>query len=186
MEEKKMLKFKTLRNNKGFTLVEMLVILLIIGVIVAVLVGIMGNPVTQATVDGAVAKTGDDMRSLKDAMDLYAIKGNTIDTTTTFADLVTAGIITQVLVPSKNASTLTPLVYALNSARVDYGGVNRDLTIELTLVKDTVCNGFNEKYGAGTATIESAFDGAKGAHCFGTVTDQNTIVWPVSIDFAAP
>jgi general secretion pathway protein D len=44
---KKMLKFKALKNNKGFTLVEMLVILLIIGVIVAVLVGIMGNPVTQ-------------------------------------------------------------------------------------------------------------------------------------------
>lgn len=180
-----MLKLRALRNNKGFTLVEMLVILLIIGVIVAVLVGIMGNPVTQATVDGAVAKTGDDMRALKDAMDLYMMRGNTEPAD--FVPLLTAGIITQMLIPSANASSANSYTYVPSngaSPRTGFGGTGNDATIELTGVKGPVCRAFNTKYnGAAEGAVPPvAFTPASGSHCFGPNDDTNTIVWPVSVN----
>lgn len=176
-----MLKFKTLRNRKGFTLVEMLVILMIIGVIVAVLVGIMGNPVTEATKDGAVAKTGDDMRALKDAIDLHMVRGNAEPTA--FSELLTAGIITQILVPSKNAGSGT--AYTLDKVNYTAWGTNAaDVAIVLAGVKDTICDAFNVKYaGIAAGTTPAAISGAIGSQCIaGEGPGNRTIVWPAIVN----
>ncbi len=175
-----MLKFKTLKNRKGFTLVEMLVILMIIGVIVAVLVGIMGNPVTEATKDGAVAKTGDDMRALKDAIDLHMVRGNAEPTA--FSELLTAGIITQILVPSKNAGS--GAAYTLDKTYTAWGTNAADVAIVLAGVKDDICDAFNVKYaGIAENTPPAAISGAIGSQCIaGEGPGNRTIVWPVIVN----
>lgn len=180
-----MLNFKSKIGNKGFTLVEMLIILLIIGVVVAVLVGIMGNPAATATVDGTVAKMGDDMRSIKDAMDLYTTKGNTPtvdDATFAFSDLMAKGIATQMPVPSSNAGTGT--AYTLDKATYTaWGSGTADIAIVLTGVKDTICIAFNKKFAGSTdTTVPPAFVGTIGAQCFGPGGDANTTVWPAVVN----
>lgn len=118
--------------KKGFTLVEMLIVIVIIGLIVGILVGIMGNPLREATLTRHVAKIADDFRSMADATDLHYV--NTTTFPASIADLVgeEGGL---KMAPVAPAATGVG-DYAFVNSRTLFGGAAADLTIEIDVPAD--------------------------------------------------
>lgn len=78
---------KKIKNQKGFTLVELMVVIAIIGVLAAIAV----PKLTSSTNSAKVAKIQADLRTIDSALTLYAADtGVTPDTSTTIATLTTA------------------------------------------------------------------------------------------------
>jgi hypothetical protein len=102
------------------------------------------------------------MRSLKDAMDPYTIRALTPsvdDVLWTVSELMEQGIVTQIPVPSTNAGTGT--TYTVDSTTYNEWATvgTNDTAIELTGVRDPICEAFNTKFTGVTGAIPAAING---------------------------
>lgn len=133
-----------LGNKKGFTLVEMLVMLAVIGLIAGILFGVMGNVFGDSSVKAAAVQTSDGLRQLNDAAQNYqaqkAAKAADWDT------LVTAGMLTT-LPPSP--STVGSPAWGYDSTTVA-GKVFA--TLAIPTANAAVCQKINELYAGMGAT----------------------------------
>jgi len=137
--------------KKGFTLVEMLIVIVIIGLIVGILVGIMGNPLREATLTRHVAKIADDFRSMADATDLHYVN------TVTFPAAITD------LVGQEGGLKMAPVApqaagvgdYAMVATATEFGGAGNDLTVEVDVPAD-FCARVMEDY-EGVASPDTSF-----------------------------
>ncbi|WP_117161302.1 competence type IV pilus major pilin ComGC [Paraliobacillus sp. X-1268] len=78
---------KMLRNEKGFTLVELLAVIVILGIIVAIAVPAIGNITEDARSNAAEAQE----ELILDAARLADVEGNFTSSSTTVQDLIDDG-----------------------------------------------------------------------------------------------
>ncbi|MGE5416860.1 MAG: competence type IV pilus major pilin ComGC [Acidobacteriota bacterium] len=107
-------------RDKGFTLVELMVVLVIIGILVSIAV-----PVYQATAENAEATTcRDNLRLIDGALvqwHVADIQNHTWDKINTVGDLVTAGYLKAAPVEPSNGHYSIPLDGGVRVAKCDKG-----------------------------------------------------------------
>lgn len=182
-----------LKNQKGFSLLEVMVALLLIGVAVAVMVGTIGKTATtQASTNAAAAQIIADLTAIDTAV--QAFKADLPDpgagwvTASIDAELVAKGYLKQ------SPPTLYPSALYLMDDAFEYdGGVtpaNDTIAVladaipaTAATIPDDVCQAINTKaYGAAVgAAIPAAIDPLKNIQCYGAGGD-NTAAVPVIID----
>lgn len=163
-------KTTVLKNQKGFTLVEMLIVLVLIGLAVAMMVGIFGSPFANASIDSTATRVIDDLRSIEAAA--QADKTQKASTPADLAALVTDGYlkITPTAPPVLPNSTYT-------MATGTYKGAT-DTIATLDKVNDDICKAINKAaYGAtANAAIPAAVDSGKNIQCYGPGTNNIALI----------
>ncbi|MHC1758873.1 MAG: competence type IV pilus major pilin ComGC [Negativicutes bacterium] len=118
---------KRLTNRKGFTLVELLVVVAIIGILAAIAV----PKFTDASNSAKVAKIQADLRTIDSAIAVYQAKNGTVPAVADLTD-ATKGTLTAFPVPPSGATTTVPaaapstLAYTITSGRATYGTATAD------------------------------------------------------------
>ena len=126
---------KRMSNRKGFTLVELLVVVAIIGILAAIAV----PRFTDASNSAKVAKIQADLRTIDSAIAVYYAKNKAYPTAAQIVDAAN-GTLSSFPTPPTGATTTVPaaapapLVYVINRAgagaltgRATYGGQTADL-----------------------------------------------------------
>ena len=173
-----MKKLQQLRNQKGFTLIELMIALVVVGFIVTVLVAAFSNPIREASVNQAATKIGDDMRMFDEMAQRFTL--NTTTQAGALASLVGAAYFKTLPVAPTQAS---PNSYALDTATYTntWGTVAADTVVTLTNVSNLVCQRVNEMYAgdAPAAAIPAAVRANLGLQCFGAGANNNTVLSPI-------
>ena len=123
---------KRLSNRKGFTLVELLVVVAIIGILAAIAV----PRFTDASNSAKVAKIQADLRTIDSAIAIYYAKNNAYPSATDIVD-ATNGTLSSFPTPPTGVTTTVPNVtpaptaYVINTTgaltgRATYGGSTAD------------------------------------------------------------
>lgn len=169
-----------MQNQKGFTLVEMLIVLVLIGLAVSLMVGIFGNPFATASIDSTATRVIDDLRSIEGAAQSY--KAKEAATPADLNALVTKGYLK--LVPTAPAPIPDSNKYAWATTGYTAFGTPTaaDTVVTLGGITDDICKAINKAaYGAAAdAAIPTAVDGAKNIQCF-TSGSSNTALIPVFV-----
>lgn len=146
-------------HNRGFTLIEVMVVLSILAIIAVLAYNFFGNTVKEAKLKQAATQTYKDMRVLNDAWDEY-IRLNgaefAYNPENTFADTVDAGIIKALPhPPSAAAGTggLQPDYYVYDAWDNFAGTATQDRVIEMYNVNDAFCAQFNDLYTSLGSTV---------------------------------
>jgi len=88
-------------RNKGFTLIELIIVILAIAFILAIFVALFAKPLRQMSVGSAIEKISNDMRQISDAWQrLYVEKGIA---TTDINALKTYGMLSDIPIPPARA-----------------------------------------------------------------------------------
>jgi len=170
-------KTTVLQNQKGFTLVEMLIVLVLIGLAVALMVGIFGNPFANASIDSTATRVIDDLRSIEGAAQSY--KAKEAATPADLAALVTKGYLK--LTPTAPAPIPNTNSYAWTTSGVTaFGGAGNDTVVTLGGINDDICKAIN-KAAYGTAAVPTSVDGSKNIQCYGS-NNSNTALIPVFVN----
>ncbi|WP_188055666.1 type II secretion system protein [Oryzomonas rubra] len=170
-------------NNKGFTLVELLISLVVIALIIGLLVAFFGNPLSKSNSDSAAISVMDDMRQFCQAeAQYYDKKGTGI---TALSNFVSAGLFPKtgaVPTPNAHAVSVAGTAYTLDTTTfADITGKVQSTAV-LTNVPDAVCKSFNRQFGSNSVNpigdaIAAGFSASQDPQCFATGTaDTNTIV----------
>ena len=169
-----------LRNQKGFTLVEMLIVLVLIGLAVALMVGIFGNPFANASVDSAAARVIDDLRSIEGAAQSY--KAKEAATPTGISGTATCLVEKGYLKVSPTAPSPISNAYNWTTTGVTaFGSTGTDTVVTLAGINTDICKAINKAaYGDTTGTIPASVSGTKNIQCYGSA-DPYTAVIPVFV-----
>ena len=179
-------KATVLQNQKGFTLVEMLIVLVLIGLAVSMMVGIFGNPFANASIDSAATRVIDDLRSIEGAAQAYKVKEGTtptkiISATPTDSTLVSKGYLK--LAPTPPSPITSGTNYAWDTTGVTAFGASNttaDTVATLLLAGDAssdICKAINKAANGTDALPTSATpDPAKNIQCVGTSAPYTAII----------
>ena len=179
------------RNQKGFTLVELMVGLMVVGLIASLLVGIFGNPLKTASTSKAATQIEDQTRSVLDGANMfYTQKTQEI---TSLNDLVDSSkmnptALTAIPSPPIAASASgSALTYSLETANATYKGwgdpSKEDTVIHADGITADVCLKIDQDQGIlgpnnTTSDIPVALDTTKQIQCWsngGTYTMSGLI-----------
>lgn len=139
------------KRKKGFTLIELIIVILAIAFILAIFVALFSKPLKQMSVGSAVEKVSNDMRQISDAWQrLYVEKGIA---TTNITDLKDQGVLSDIPLPPSRAKAdnyngtfaYTIAQVDTNKYAIDLDGVSNDVCTEITNMKnegrtDLACN----------------------------------------------
>lgn len=177
---------KTPKGQKGFTLVEMIIVIALAAVVIGMLFSVLGDYYTQGTTKSAAGKSVDDLNTISTAAQTYKIDKAAEMTTAGVAGvtaLVTAQYLTQAPVAPNPFSTAD---YEIDTTTyTQWGTVAADTTATLTaantLLTTEVCAKVNELFaGAAAGAVPAAAPvGTKDVQCVGAAGGPYTIVKPI-------
>ena len=141
-----------MRRNKGFTLIEVMVVLSILAIIAILAYNFFGSTMKEATLKQQVTKLYNDLRTFDDAAALYFTKNGShpanIDA------LVSAGIIKAIPAPPSSLAAIpydhlaTYAKYPDNNDAGDTSESDRAFSLEVGAgISDELCSAFNEYVG---------------------------------------
>lgn len=158
-------------NQRGFTLVEMLIVIALIALAAVIMYGVLGNSYADASVKQAATKIGDDMRSVNDASQKYFVDKGSESTALSGAGtaLVDAGYMTMVPVPP--SAVTSGYTWDSSTYTATWGTAAADTVVKATLAATaaTTCQKINELFAgdAAGAAIPAAVRAGKDLQCFG-------------------
>ena len=98
---------KSMKSQKGFTLVELMIVIVIIGILAAIAV----PKLSGSTAEANLAKAKADVRTVQSAVAIYYAKNSAYPTSATFAalvtDLNTAGLLQDTTITVATGHTYT-------------------------------------------------------------------------------
>lgn len=155
---------KSFRNNRGFTLIEVIIVIILLGVLMIVFGKKIGNLFTSNNTKGVAYNVIDDLRSIDDAA-----QGYTSSTTTeaaTLAILTTSGNLNNTPVPQEAGMVTPPGSYTLDTTTYTTLGPTAaaDTVVYLDGVTQQVCSEINKK-ALGTTTISTTLNTTAPLQC---------------------
>src|SRR3954462_7924849 len=72
-------------NRRGFTLVEILIVVIIMGILASIIIGLIGN----SSKDAGVSSLKDNLRSIRSALQIYLAQHATFPSGSGFSDQMT-------------------------------------------------------------------------------------------------
>lgn len=174
-----MKKTNILHNNKGFTMIEMLIVIILIGFVITFLFNYLGNAFKGAASQQAASKISDDMRTISDAGARYQMEQATNATALTGVataldtKLSSSGTPYIVTIPSPpTTGTTTGTAYTWDAtAYTGWGTSAPDSVITLPgITSIDVCEQINSQFAgiAANTTPPTSVDIKKGVQCFGS------------------
>lgn len=148
-----------LNNRKGFTLVEMLIMLGVIGLIAGLMFSVMGNTFSESATKADAIKIADGARQITDGSQNYqAQKGSKA----TLATVVSSGMLTAL----PQVPTAVGTAWAFDATTWTPKTV---LTLSIPDAAVTTCQKINELYAGAAegAAVPAAIDTAKDLQCSG-------------------
>lgn len=166
-------------NQKGFTLVELMVGLMVVGLIAALLVGIFGNPLKTASTSKAATQIEDQTRSVLDGANMfYTQKTQEIVSLNDLVDSTKMNPTALTAIPSPPiaaSATGTALTYTLDTANATYKGwgdpTKNDTVVHADGITADVCLKIDQDQGVlgpnnTTSDIPAALDTTKQILCW--------------------
>lgn len=170
--------------RKGFTLVEVLIVLIMIGVIAWLFISNFSNPIKSGTTQASANKIAEDMRSIADATDKYIVEKQTNPLGVSHA---TAGLL------ENNYLKFAPIPTSVNTAYVwdettytgasSWGTALADTALTTTTTSTALCQKINEMFtgAAATAVPPASFSKTLDLQCVGAAA-PHTIVKPLIVN----
>lgn len=189
-----MKKTNVLRNNSGFTMIEMLIVIILIGFVITFLFNYLGNAFKGAASQQAASKIADDMRTINDAGARYQMEQATNATALTTAatslavKVSTSGTPYIVTIPSPptTGTTSGTSIYTWDAATyTGWGTAAADSVITLPgITSIDVCEQINSQFAgiAANTTPPAAVDFTKDVQCFGPAGGPYTALKTVYIN----
>lgn len=160
-------------NNRGFTLIEMIIVIVLVGGLMAILVPKIVNQFQTSATQNARNEIIDMMRSIDDGAQLNLTKYTT--EISTLAQLVSTGILRTDPVPppeAQDSNYTGTYAYQIDTSSftTQFGTAAPDTVALLTGVTYDVCVSINEKFGltSGGAAPPTTVSAGKDPQCFGT------------------
>jgi prepilin-type N-terminal cleavage/methylation domain-containing protein len=172
-------KTNVLNNNKGFTMIEMLVVIILIGFVVSFLFNYAGNAFSNASSQQAASKIADDMRTISEAASRFTMEKATQATgfgtgaTQLSAVSVQSGSPFLSSLPNPPTSgTTSGIAYTWGTTDTAFGGTGNDAVVSLTgIASKEVCQQINSQFAgaaSGSATaIPAAITYTQDIQCYG-------------------
>jgi len=175
-----------IKNQKGFTLIEMLIVIALVGMVVMMLTSLFGNPFAGAATSGAATQIADQFRAVEGA----AIRYQTEHTrpVSTITTLVNEGMMKMIPIPPVSAKEETATTgsytvrlskqYPTGTNLTGFGGHGIDTIVLLEQITADVCKEINYKFGVTDqgATPPASINYQKGQQCFGTSPNYTSIL----------
>lgn len=154
------------QNNRGFTLIELVVAMVIFGLIIALTTPILIIQYQKWTAQAAAEQTVGQLNDIYSAAQLYAFTrgSQATDIVGTPTSLVDAGFLTSAPVPANNVSVF---VWDATGAPT--------VIVKTTTNSTEICSKINELYAGMNAdeTPDTTVNANKNIQCFGTQIAQN-------------
>ena len=165
-------------NQKGFTLVEMLIVIALIALAAVIMFGVLGNSYGDASVKQSATKLGDDMRAVNDASQKYMVDKGSEATALSGAGtaLVDSGYMTMIPVAPSSAGA-TPYAWDTSTYKGWSNAANNDTVVKSTITSTPICQKINELFAglAAGAAVPGAIDYTKDLQCFGAASPYTVV-----------
>jgi len=165
---------KHVKDQKGFTMVEMLVVLVLVGLVVTFLFSVLGSSFSNASIQQSATKIADDMRSINDASQKYTLTNAT--QAPSLASLTAGGVMTTVPVPPATGG-VTAYTWDNATYTATWGTAAADTVIKTTTTSINVCEMVNQLFAGAAAgtTPPAAVNGALDIQCFGAASPYTVL-----------
>jgi len=170
------------RNQKGFTLIEVLIVIILLGIIITFMFKYGGNIFSNASTQSSASKIVDDFRVIDDAASRYqmdkaanatALSGAATTLTVAVTSSGTPYLSSIPTPPSSGVTTGSSYTWDNATYTNTWGTAAADTVIALTTITSTeVCSEINRQFagGASGAVPPAAVQGTpKDIQCFGPV-----------------
>lgn len=138
-----------MRDNRGFTLLEILIIIIIFAFIIALLFSYFGNPLANISVHSSAEQIVDSFRTIDDAWNSYYIE--TLKEADNLDTLFQKGYLKFIPVPPQTAKMegfTDKYAYSINRTDYDFAGSSTpDVVVTLRGISEPVCRKINHLYG---------------------------------------
>ena len=179
-----------MRRNKGFTLIEVMVVLSILAIIAILAYNFFGSTMKEATESKTILKINNDLRVIAEAYEAYEMKTGVpaaavgvfaFSTLGNLDNLVDEGVLKSIPSPSHPRGS-ADIYYGVDRVNTYYGDTAKaDTGVEAGYVTNDICEAYNEKYtslGRVVYNLETAgwMDGpspAEGTFCWGDNSGAN-------------
>ncbi len=167
---------KALRNEKGFTLLELLIVIIVLALIAVLLFSFLGNPLQKTSVQSSAVQIADNLRVLDEAWNQYYVSKTTEPAS--IDAIVTEGILKAKPEPpsaAKKSGYSGTFAYTVDTTNYNLGGsTTKDTVILLEGITDDVCKKINHLYaGAGeNDAIPNAVTTGKSIQCYNDGTNN--------------
>lgn len=162
------------RDQRGFTMVEMLVVLVLVGLVVTFLFSVLGSSFSNASIQQSATKIADDMRSINDASQKYTL--TTANQSANLAALTGGGYMTTVPVPPATGG-VTAYAWDNSTYTNTWGTAAADSVVKSTTTALPVCQMVNQLFAgaAANATPPAAVSGTLDLQCFGAASPYTIV-----------
>lgn len=186
-----MKKNNLLRNNAGFTMIEMLVVIILIGIVISMTIKYVGGGFSNASIQQGAITFGDDSRGIYEIAQRYRLDkaadatGLSGSATTLTVAVDSSGKPFMTVIPVAPTTGVSG-TYTWDSSTYTntWGTASPDSVIKLAVTSTAVCSQINQQFAGAAAntTPPTSVDGTKDVQCFGPAGGPYTALKTIYIN----